>query len=84
MFNGRKRIPSPFTWCKKRKAWNKTRAKHMPVKRRQNLVETDRGSYYKEEPLEEFLGNKGVFYNDSDSDDDEESYNKNNEQQLSP
>ena len=39
MFNGRKQTPSPFTWCKKRKAWNKTRAKHMPVKKRQNLGE---------------------------------------------
>ena len=52
MFNGRKRIPSPFTWCKKGKAWNKTRAKHMPVKRRQNLGETDMGSYYNKERLE--------------------------------
>ena len=56
----------------------------MPVKKRQNLGETDRGSYYKEERLEEFLGNKGAFYNDSDSDNDDESYNKNNEQQQSP
>ena len=30
----------------------------MPVKR-QNLDETDRGSYYKEERLEEFLDSKG-------------------------
>ena len=84
MFNGRKRTPSPFTWCKKGKAWNKTRAKHMPVKRRQNLGETVMRSYYSKERLEEFLGNKGVFYNDNDSDNDDESYNKNNEQQQSP
>ena len=31
---------------KKRKAWNKTREKYMPIKRRQNLAETDRASYY--------------------------------------
>ena len=34
---------SPLTWCKKGKAWNK----YMPEERRQNLAETDRGSYYK-------------------------------------
>ena len=43
MSDGRKRILSLFTWCKKRKAWNKTREKYIPVKRRQNLAETDRG-----------------------------------------
>ena len=31
----RKRILGPFTGCKKRKTWNKTREKYMPVKRRQ-------------------------------------------------
>ena len=36
MPDGRKRIMGPFTGRKKRKAWNKTRAKYMPVKRRQN------------------------------------------------
>ena len=40
---GRKQILDPFTGCKKRKAWNKTRLKYMPVKRRQNLAETDKG-----------------------------------------
>ena len=52
MSDGRKRILSPFTGCKKRKAWNKTSEKCMPVKRKQNLAETDRGSYYKEEWLD--------------------------------
>ena len=42
MPDGCKQILSPFTGSKKRKAWNKTRVKHMPVKRRQNLAETDR------------------------------------------
>ena len=46
MSDGRKLILSPFTVRTKRKAWNKTREKYMPVKKRQNLVETDRGSYY--------------------------------------
>ena len=34
MYDGRKRILSPFTWCKKRKAWNKSTEKYMLVKRR--------------------------------------------------
>ena len=33
----------------------------MPVKKRQNLAGTGRGSYYKEEWLEEFLDSKGVL-----------------------
>ena len=61
MLDGCKRILSPFTGRKKRKAWNKTREKYMPIKRRQNLAETDRRSYYKEEWLEEFLVSKGVL-----------------------
>ena len=44
MPDGRKLILSPFAGRKKRKAWNKTREKYIP---RQNLAETDRGSYYK-------------------------------------
>ena len=56
----------------------------MPIKRRQNLAETDRGSYYKEEWLEEFLDSKGAFYNGNESDNDDESYNENNEQQQLP
>ena len=47
MFDSRKLIVSPFTGRKKQKAWNKTREKYMPVKRRQ--IETDRGSYYNKE-----------------------------------
>ena len=74
MSDGRKRILSPFTGRKKRKAWNKTREKYMPVKRRQNLAETDRGSYYKEEWLEEFLDSKGAFYNGNESDNNNESF----------
>ena len=52
----------------------------MPLKRRQNLAETERGSYYKEERLEEFLDSKGAFYIDNESDNDDESYHENNEQ----
>ena len=37
----------------------------MPVKRRQNLAETDKGSYNKEKWLEEFLDSKGG--NESDN-----------------
>ena len=79
MPNGLKRILSSFTGHKKRKAWNKTREKCMPVKRKQNLAETDRVSYYKEEWLEEFLDSKCSFYNGNESDNDE-----NNEQQQLP
>ena len=57
----------------------------MSEERRQNLAETHRESYYnEEETLEEFLDDKGVFYNGSESDDsdnDDENYNENNEQQ---
>ena len=45
MPDGLKRILSSFTRRKKRKLWNKTREKYMTVKRRQNLAETDKGSY---------------------------------------
>ena len=51
----------------------------MPVKRRQNLAETDRGSYNKEEWLEEFWQRKGAFCNGNGSDNDE----NNEQQQLS-
>ena len=43
----------------------------MPVKRRQNLAETDRGSCYKGEWFEEFLDSKGAFYNGNENDNDE-------------
>ena len=46
----------------------------MPVKRRQNLAETDKGSYYKEEWLEEFLDSKGTIYNSNESDNNNESF----------
>ena len=73
MLDGRKRILSPFTGRKKWKAWNKAREKYIVVKRRQNLAETDRGSYYQEKCLEEFLDSKGAFSNGNESD------NNNNE-----
>ena len=44
----------------------------MPAKKRQNLPETGRTSYYNEEEwLEEFLDDKGAFYDGSESDDSE-------------
>ena len=73
MPDGCKRILSPFTGRKKLKAWNKTRVKYMPVKRRQNLAETDKGSYFKEEWLKEFLDSKTAFYNGNESDNNNES-----------
>ena len=62
MPDGHKRVLSPFTGRKKR--LHKTREKYMPVKRRQNLAETDMVSYYKEEWLAEFFDSKGAFYNE--------------------
>ena len=39
----------------------------MPEGRRQNLPETDRGSYYnQEEWVEKFVDDKGAFYNGSE------------------
>ena len=50
------------------------------------LAETDRGSQYnQEELLEEFLDDKGAFYNGSESDDsdnDDENYNENIEESF--
>ena len=81
MSGSRKRILSPFNGRKKRKAWNKTREKYMPEERRQNLAETDKRSYYKQEEwLEEFLDDKSAFSDGSESDDsdnDDENYNEN-------
>ena len=56
----------------------------MPIKRRQNLAEINRGSYYKVEWLEKFLDSKGAFYNGNESDNDDASYNENNERQELP
>ena len=49
MSDGRKRILSLFTGRKKRKAWNTTGEKYMSEESRQNLAETDRGSYCNQE-----------------------------------
>ena len=44
----------------------------MPEERKQNLAETDRGSYCnQQEWLEEFLEDKGPFYDGSENDDRE-------------
>ena len=85
MSDGGKRILSPFTGRKKRKAWNKSGEKYMSEESRQNLAEKDRGTYFnQEEWLEEFQDNKGGFYNGSESDHsdkDDEIYDEKNEQQ---
>ena len=81
--HGRKRILSHFTGCKKWRTWYNTREIYKPLKERQNLAETDKGSYYnKEEWLEEFLDGKSSESDDSDNDD--ENYNENNDQQQLP
>ena len=55
----------------------------MPEEKRQNLAETDSGSYYnQEEWLEEFLDDTGAFYDGSESDNsenDDENYIENME-----
>ena len=64
MSGDRKLILIPFTGRKKRKARNKTREKYMLEEKRQNLAETDKGSYYNQEKwLEEVFDDKGAFYN---------------------
>ena len=90
MSDGRKQIQSLFTGRKIRRAWNKTGEKYMAEEGRQNLAETNKGSYYnQEEWVEEFLDDEGAFYNGSeysdsdDSDNDDENYNENEQQQLS-
>ena len=81
MSDGRKRILSPFTGRKKRKACNKTREKYMPIKRRQSLGETGRGSN-KEERLQEFWDSKFTFYNGNESDKIMMRVENNEQQQL--
>ena len=74
MSANRKRILSPFGGHKKRIPPNKKQRTVITKENRQNLADTDRGSCYnQEEWLEEFLEDKGIFYNDSDS--DSETYN---------
>ena len=55
----------------------------MPEERRQDLTETDVGSYDNpKEWLEKFIGDEGVVYNDSESygnDNGGENFNENNE-----
>ena len=59
MSDGRKRILIPFTVRKKWKAWNKTREKYAPVKKKTIFIaETDREPYYKEEWLKILLDSK--------------------------
>ena len=74
MPDGHKQILGSFARRKKPKVWNKTGVKYMPVKKRQNLAETEKGSYYKEEWLQEFLDSKVAFYNGNESDNNNESF----------
>ena len=64
----RKRVLNPFGGRKKRIPPNKKQRTVMTKEKRQNLTDMDRGSYYnQEEWLKEFLEDKGIFYNDDDS-----------------
>ena len=49
MSDGRKLILAPFTGRKKNEKYNIIKEKYIPVKRRQNVAETDRGSYCNKE-----------------------------------
>ena len=49
MSDGRKLILAPFTGRKKNEKYNIIKEKYIPVKRRQNVAETDRGSFYNKE-----------------------------------
>ena len=53
MSDGCKLILIPFTGRKRRKAWNKTREKYMPLKRRQ--IRTDRESYNNKEDGQKYF-----------------------------
>ena len=55
MPDSRKQILGPFTGREKCKAWNKTRVKYMPVKRRQNLAETVRNQLVSPNKITEIL-----------------------------
>ena len=69
MSGDRKRILSPFTGRKKRKAWNKTRDKMYAWRKKKILAETDRGSYYKQEVwLEAFFDDIRAFSDGCESD----------------
>ena len=59
--------------CVKNEKYNIIKEKYIPVKRKQNSVEADRGSYYNKEYycriwLVEFSDGKGAFYNGNESD----------------
>ena len=49
MSDGRILILTLFSGRKKNEKYNIIKEKYIPVKRRQNSVETDRGSYYNKE-----------------------------------
>ena len=64
-----KHILSPFGGHKKRRLPNQKQRTAMTKENRQNLANTDRGSFYNQGAwLEEFLEDKAIFYNNSNSD----------------
>ena len=74
MSDGCKWILSPFMGVKNRKLGIRLEKNICWSKEDTNLAVTDRGSYYKEERLEEFLDSKGAFCNGNESDNDDKSY----------
>ena len=80
MSDGHKRILSPFTGCKKRKAWNQTREKYMPVKQTKLSWNRSRGIILRRGTNRRVLDSKGACYNGNESD-DVESYYENNGRQ---
>ena len=82
MSDGHKRILSPFTGCKKQKAWNQTREKYMPVKQTKLSWNRSRGIILRRGTDRRVLDSKGACYNGNESDDDESYYENNGRQQL--
>ena len=73
-----KQILSPIAGHKKAKAWNQTREKYMPVKRRQNLTN---GDHFTQRNGQNNFQTVKVHFTMVMKDNNDESYNENNEQQ---
>ena len=79
MSAGRKQILSPFIGHKKRKAWNNTK-QNICLKKENKIDLKQAGDHITiKEWVEEFIDDKGTFYNDSESDDGDNDYVNYNE-----
>ena len=79
MSAGRKQILSPFIGHKKRKAWNNTK-QNICLKKENKIYLKQAGDHITiKEWVEEFIDDKGTFYNGSESDDGDNDYVNYNE-----